>query len=93
MKHISSRTNFVWKKHALVRMMERGISRAWVKQTITTGNVIESYIEDRPFPSYLLCSLTPEPLHVVVSFDENNHTLYVITVYMIIYGNIIMSLE
>jgi len=30
----------LWKKHALERMMERGISRAQVKQAISQGSII-----------------------------------------------------
>jgi len=81
MKNINSNINIVWKKHALVRMMERGISREWVRQAILTGKVIEDYQFDKPFPSYLICSLSPDPLHVVTSYDEQNDRLYVITVY------------
>jgi len=38
-------------------MMERGISRAWVKQAIASGGIIEQYPADYPVPSLLLAAL------------------------------------
>lgn len=76
-----SEGNFLWKKHALERMMERGISRARVKQAVLECNIIENYPNDYPVPSFLIATLTPEPLHVVASYDVSNGILYVITVY------------
>lgn len=70
-----------WKRHALERMFERGITRKMVKQAILNGDIIEDYPDDYPFPSFLIGTLTPEPLHVVVSFDLNYRTVNIITVY------------
>jgi hypothetical protein len=44
----------LWKKHALERMMERGISRNQVKQAILQGGIIEIY-------QYFLAGLKPRP--------------------------------
>jgi len=35
--------NIEWHRHALERMMERGISRREVKDVLLTGEVIEEY--------------------------------------------------
>ena len=43
--------NLLWKKHALERMLERGISIALVKQAILSGSIIEEYPDDYPIPS------------------------------------------
>jgi TusA-related sulfurtransferase len=72
-----------WKKHALQRMFERAISRAEVKQAIKYGEIIEVYKEDYPFPSFLIASINSDnPLHVVVSYDEEAEICYVITAYV-----------
>jgi hypothetical protein len=71
----------LWKKHALERMMERGISRMQVRQAIAQGVIIESYPDDYPLPSVLLASRQPEPLHVLVAYDADTLQSHVITAY------------
>lgn len=71
-----------WRNHALERMMERGISRKQVKETLLQGEMIASYQDDNPFPSLLLDGrLGDDVLHVVVAFDEAESYCYVITAY------------
>jgi len=43
----------IWKRHALERMLERGLTRSMVLEAILTGELIEDYTEDRPFPTGL----------------------------------------
>ena len=38
-----------WRKHALERMLQRGISRNEVKETLMFGEIIENYETDVPF--------------------------------------------
>lgn len=45
--------DFTWQRHALERMMERGISRNTVINVLLAGEVIEDYSDDKPFPSAL----------------------------------------
>lgn len=71
----------LWKKHALERMMERGISRNQVKQAILQGSIIEYYPDDYPIPSLLLARLQPEQLHAVVAYDAASQQCHVITAY------------
>jgi len=71
-----------WRRHALERMMERGISRKWVKSVLMKGEVIASYQDDSPFPGLLVDGrLNDEVLHVVVAFDEIESCCYIITAY------------
>ncbi|MBT8421388.1 MAG: DUF4258 domain-containing protein [Gammaproteobacteria bacterium] len=70
-----------WKKHALERMVERDISRDAVKQAILCGHIIERYPTDHPVPSVLIAVLEPEPLHVVLAWDEKRRECHIITVY------------
>lgn len=71
-----------WEKHALERMMERGILRETVKNVLLTGEVIEDYLDDRPFPSALFLGwVEDEPFHVVSALDLITGCCYVITAY------------
>ncbi|NOX61461.1 MAG: DUF4258 domain-containing protein [Chloroflexi bacterium] len=70
-----------WRLHALERMMERGISRTEVINTLLYGEIIESYIEDRPYPSCLVFHTAEHPLHVVVAIDMNAQICHIITAY------------
>lgn len=71
-----------WQRHALERMMERGISREIVKQVILKGEVIEDYPDDKPFPTALFLGwFEGEPFHVVTGLDSLSGYCFVITVY------------
>jgi len=72
-----------WHRHALERMLERGISRSDVKDVLLIGEVIEEYPSDYPYPSVLLLG-KPDgvPLHVVVALNQIQATLYIITTYL-----------
>jgi hypothetical protein len=71
-----------WQRHALEKMMERGISREIVKQVLINGEVIEDYPDDKPFPTALFLGwLGGEPFHVVTAFDSLSGCCFVITVY------------
>lgn len=74
--------SIIWRKHTLEKMMTRRISRAEVFEVLETGEVIQCYDYDRPFPSALMLGFpSSRPIHVVVSFDEENQTVFVITTY------------
>jgi hypothetical protein len=71
-----------WQRHALERMMERGISREAVKEILMNGIIIEDYPEDKPYPSALfLGKIKGEPLHVVTAFDSSTGWCFIITAY------------
>ena len=53
-----------------------------VLKVILEGEIIEEYLEDKPFPSCLMFKIIEgEPLHVVVSFDEERKKASIITAY------------
>jgi hypothetical protein len=61
-------------------MCRRGISYADVTTAVMTGEIIEEYPDDYPFPSCLLLSVAGEkPIHVVCG--TNFEVLYFITAY------------
>lgn len=66
--------------HAVQRMAERGIREQDVAHVVFHGKEIESYPEDKPYPSRLLLGwLQDRPIHVVTATTE--HEIIVITVY------------
>ena len=71
-----------WQKHSLARMLERGLSREAVKQTLLRGSIIENYPDDKPLPSVLVFGLHQgQPIHVVCAFDKASGYCFVITAY------------
>lgn len=71
-----------WRKHVLVRLLERGISQARVLECARSGACIQPYPDDSPFPSALVFAMADnEPLHVVAAFDEEAKKAYIITAY------------
>ena len=63
-------------------MLERDISRQDVFKVLLTGEEIEEYANDTPFPSALLFGWKGnEPIHVVVALDSIGQEGYIITVY------------
>ena len=74
--------NIILKKHALVRMLERGIQSDEIIEAILNSVIVEEYYDDKPFPSSLLLGYSgTRPLHVVVSYDTEFKMVYVITIY------------
>lgn len=74
--------NIVWYRHALERMLQRGISRDEAKQVILKGEIIEDYPNDYPQPSCLIFHNGIRPLHVVASYNVTNQTVHIITAYL-----------
>lgn len=62
--------------------MARNISRSEVLETMEQGEVIQRYDYDRPYPSALILGFpSKRPIHVVVSLDEKNGIVFIITAY------------
>jgi hypothetical protein len=71
-----------WRRHALERMMERGISRETVKKVFLAGEIIEDYPDDKPYPSALFLGwVDGEPFHIVSALDSESGYCFVITAY------------
>ena len=72
----------VFRIHAIQRMFERKISEESVKQVLQSGEMIEDYSDEMPRPGGLmLCKRGNRPLHVVMTENERENELIVITVY------------
>ena len=79
-KQALSSGDISWRKHSLERMFARNISRVEVLEVIENGEVIQQYEGDKPFSSALLLGFpNARPIHVVISFDETQPEIFVIT--------------
>lgn len=61
---------FIYREHAIQRMFERDICETDVEETVKNGVIIEKYLDDKPYPSFLALGLGKKPLHVV--FAKNS---------------------
>lgn len=63
-------------------MYERGIGVEDVRHVVATGEVIEEYPDDIPYPSCLMLGWPgARPVHVVVAHNSPDQETIVITVY------------
>ena len=70
-----------WTNHIMTRIFQRGISIEDVESSLQSGEIIEEYPADYPYPSCLVLGFTQNsiPLHVVCGVTENE--LWMITAY------------
>lgn len=72
----------VFRVHAVQRMAQRGISIADVRKVLNSGEVIEDYPQDTPYPSRLVLGFIEErPIHVVAADNSESAETIVITAY------------
>jgi len=72
---------YIYRLHAIERMFQRDIEEYQVEEVIENGEIIESYHDDKPYPSFLVLGENENlPLHVVYAIDEENNVI-VITAY------------
>lgn len=79
----ASQQRIRFKKHALIRVIERNIRIIEVKQSLNNCTIIESYPNDLPLPSYLVAGFSEDRkvLHIVVALDSQEQYIWIITVY------------
>ena len=71
---------FIYRVHAIKRMFERDIEELEVEDIVKSGEVIEEYIDDKPYPSYLsLGFINNAPLHVVYAKDYEGNIIIITT--------------
>ena len=72
----------VFRAHALKRMFERLIEVEDVRHVLETGEVIEDYPDDTPYPSRLVMGERHgRVFHVVAADNPDDETTIVITTY------------
>ncbi len=58
----------VYRVHAIQRMYQRGIGEDEVRHVIATGETVEDYPGDTPYPSRLVLGWSGKrPIHVVLA--------------------------
>ena len=70
-----------WTEHVLKRLLQRGISQASVVQALLSGEVIEQYPDDYPFPSCLLLGSTAAGTALHVVCGQGPGEVWMITAY------------
>ena len=72
----------VFRVHAIQRMFRRGISDEDVRHVLDTGETIQDYPEDQPYPSRLVLGWRgSQAIHLVVADNIDEQEIVVITVY------------
>ena len=75
--------SFIYRVHAIERMFQREISEYIVQKTVTNGKIIENYLDDKPYPSFLALGFEDKnldkPIHVV--YAKNGTDIVIITTY------------
>ena len=73
--------NIEMTRHVLDRCIKRGIKYSDIKNCLMSGEIIEHYPDDYPYPSCLILGVTigSEKLHVVVGLSEDR--IWIVTAY------------
>lgn len=75
--------SLLYKNHAVLRMLERGISKEQVFETLANCIEIEDYTTDFPYPSKLIYNNNiKNPLHMVIAINENESQIIIVTLYI-----------
>lgn len=75
-------SRLVFRVHAIARMFQRGISEQEVRETLESGETIERYPDDTPYPSRLVLGWCGgRPIHVVAADNPQENEIIVVTVY------------
>jgi hypothetical protein len=68
--------------HALRQMFQRRITDSDIRELIGLGIIIEEYLDDTPYPSFLVSgTVNSRPLHVVMAYNNVDREAIVITAY------------
>ena len=67
--------------HAMERFRQRGIVTDDIVNAVMTGEIIEDYPDDYPFPSCLVCGKSAEGRIIHVCMSDNGESSKVITAY------------
>jgi uncharacterized protein DUF4258 len=77
-----SKYQVIYQRHAVERMAQRGVSEEDVMHVLLTGETIQVYPDDTPFPSELILGWRKRrPLHIVVATDTTRRRKIIVTVY------------
>lgn len=72
----------VFRVHAIRRMAQRNITVTEVREVLATGEVVEVYPDDTPYPSRLVLGWRGNrPIHVVAADNTDTVETIIITTY------------
>jgi hypothetical protein len=72
----------IFRIHAIQRMFERRVSEETVRQVLQSGEMIEDYSDEMPYPGGLILGRRGNrPLHVVMAENSKEDEQVVITIY------------
>lgn len=72
----------IFRTHAVIRMFQRRVDERDVRSVLETGEIIEVYPDDTPYPSRLILGwLESRPIHVVAADNIDDNETIVVTVY------------
>ncbi|MCX5813966.1 MAG: DUF4258 domain-containing protein [Proteobacteria bacterium] len=72
----------IFRTHAIKRMFQRRINEKDVRSVLETGEIIEMYPDDTPYPSCLILGwMANRPIHIVAADNIADNETIVITVY------------
>jgi len=72
----------IFRTHAIKRMFQRRVDGKDVRSVLETGEIVEKYPDDTPYPSRLMLGwIGRRPLHVVAADNVASNETIVITVY------------
>lgn len=72
----------VFSEHIISQMFKRNISVDDIKGILEDGEIIMTYPDDKPYPSYLILGFrNKRPLHLVVAKDNHIGQCIMVTVY------------
>jgi len=76
-------SDLLFSGHAVRRMFQRGFKRQDITEIVAAGEIIASYSDDQPHPSFLLLGFSGEtPIHVVVAQNQQDNVCVVVTAYI-----------
>ena len=70
-----------WTNHAIVRLFQRNISQECIEDILLSGEIIEEYQNDYPYPSCLVYGICPNNKVIHVVCGLRNEELLIITAY------------
>jgi hypothetical protein len=75
---LAGQDRVAFKKHAVIRMHQRGITADEVKAVLQDCALVEDYPDDYPLPSMLVLGYTSDnrPVHGVVALHEPTLTVW-----------------
>ncbi len=77
----SDMNNVVISQHAFKRLRERSITINDILNGIKTGEIIEGYPEDYPYPSCLVLGFNVNSIHIHIVCGVGDNKLWIISAY------------